>query len=136
SGIRQDSWFFGGRSVSDTELVDAFRPVARRLNADARHEQGAPEFARIDELGLSAYLDSIAELDPVLRALLEVAYVAEYGRELSEQSPWNLLWLIDAETVDPFRVYGDSDEAWHVRGGNDRISAGLAERIGSPIHLE
>jgi monoamine oxidase len=136
SGICQDTWFFDGRRVSDAELVEAFRPVAVRLRADAGKEQDEAEFARIDELGLSAYLDSIADVDPVLRALLEVAYVGEYGREISEQSPWNLLWLIDAETPDPFRVYGDSDEAFRVQGGNDQVTTRLAARLASPIELE
>lgn len=136
SGIRQDTWFFDGRAVSDAEIVEAFRPVAGRLKADVDNEKNEDEFARIDELGLSTYLDSIQDMDPVLRTLLDVAYVGEYGRELSEQSPWNLLWLIDSETPDPFRVYGDSDEAFHVRGGNDLLTSGLAERLVSPIELE
>jgi monoamine oxidase len=136
SGIRQDTWFFDGRLVSDAEIVAAFRPVAVRLQADVDNEENEAEFARIDALGLSAYLDSIQDLDPMLRKLLDVAYVGEYGREISEQSPWNLLWLIDAKTADPFRVYGDSDEAFHVQGGNDRITTGLADRLASPIELE
>ncbi|HTV19476.1 MAG TPA: FAD-dependent oxidoreductase [Polyangiaceae bacterium] len=136
SGIRQDTWFFDGRLVTDAAIVEAFRPVAVRLQADVDNEEDEDEFARIDELGLSAYLDSIPDLDPMLRTLLDVAYVGEYGREISEQSPWNLLWLIDAETPDPFRVYGDSDEAFHVHGGNDQIPTGLADRLSSPIELE
>jgi monoamine oxidase len=136
SGIRQDTWYFDGRIVSDAEIVEAFRPVAVRLQADVDNEEDEDEFARIDELGLSAYLDSIPELDPMLRELLDVAYVGEYGREIAEQSPWNLLWLIDAETPEPFRVYGDSDEAFHVHEGNDQIPTRLAERLKSPIELE
>lgn len=64
SGIRQDTWFFDGRNVSDAEIVDAFRPVALRLQADADNEEDEGEFARIDELGLSAYLDSIPSSSP------------------------------------------------------------------------
>jgi monoamine oxidase len=136
SGIRQDTWFFDGRVVSDIEIVEAFRPVAARLQVDAGNEDDETEFARLDRLGLAAYLDGIPDLAPVLRALLEVAYVGEFGRELAEQTPWNLLWLIDARSPDPFRVYGDSDEAFHVHGGNDQITARLAERLESPILLE
>jgi monoamine oxidase len=47
-----------------------------------------------------------------------------------------LLWLIDSETPDPFRIYGDSDEAFHVKGGNDQIPTALADRLMSPIELE
>jgi monoamine oxidase len=136
SGVRQDTWFFEGRIVSDAEIVEAFRPVAGRLLADAGKEDDETEFARLDRLGLAAYLDGLPDLAPMLRKLLEVAYVGEFGRELAEQTAWNLLWLIDARNPDPFRVYGDSDEAFHVHGGNDQITTRLAERLESPIQLE
>jgi monoamine oxidase len=136
SGIRQDSWFFDGQFVSDERIVEAFRPFAARLAADAVHESGSPEFDRLDRLGLAGYLDSAPDLDPMLRKLIEVAYVGEYGREAEEQSAWNLLWLIDHASPEPFRIYGDSDEALHVRGGNDLIPAGLASRLSSPVMLE
>jgi monoamine oxidase len=135
NGVRQDSWFFDGRLLSDAEIVEAFRPVAPRLQADAGKEHDETEFARLDRLGLGNYLDGILELAPVLRKLLEVAYVGEFGRELAEQSAWNLLWLIDSEEPDPFRVYGDSDEAFHVHGGNDQITTQLASRLASPVEL-
>jgi monoamine oxidase len=66
--------------------------------------------------------------------LLDVAYTTEYGLEISEQSPWNLLMLIDTNP-DPFRVFGDSDERFHVRGGNDQIPTRLAEKLGDRIEL-
>jgi monoamine oxidase len=136
SRLRRDIWFFGGRAVSEVEIVEAFRAIAPRLRADSEMSERGQELRYIDELGLAAYLDSIPELDPTLRALLEVAYVGEYGREIAEQSPWNLLWLIDAESEDAFKVYGDSDEAFHVRGGNDQVTTRLAQRLSGPIELE
>lgn len=136
NGVRQDTWFFDGHLVTDAEIMDAFRPIAPRLAADAAREDDAPEFARIDRLGLAGYLDSIPELEPVLRALIEVAYVGEFGLEIARQSPWNLLWLMDVQKPEPFRVYGDSDEAYHVHGGNDQIPSGLAARLQEPVELE
>jgi monoamine oxidase len=135
SGVRNDTWFFEGRNVADAELVEAFRPVAARLCADLARREDPAEFTRIDRLGLAAYLESIPELEPMLRDLLEVSYVGEYGRELAEQSPWNLLSLVDCQHPDAFRIFGDSDEAYHVRGGNDRITSALLERLASPAEL-
>jgi monoamine oxidase len=136
SGIAQDTWWFGGMRVSDADIVTAFTPIAAQMAMDVASEKDEAEFTRIDELGLGAYLDSLVDLDPMLRTLLDVAYVGEYGREIDEQSPWNLLWLIDSETPDPFRVYGDSDEAFHIQGGNDQVPTRIAERLMSPIALE
>jgi monoamine oxidase len=135
NGIRQDTWFFGGRIVTDSELVEAFRPVAVRMALDVAQQKDRAQFARLDELGLAAYLDSIPELSALLRQLIDVAYVAEFGREIAEQSPWNLLWLIDSTQPDPFRIYGASDEAYHVHGGNDQITTRLAESLSRPVEL-
>jgi monoamine oxidase len=136
SGIAQDTWFFGGRALTDAEIVTAFTPIAAQMAIAVASEKDEAEFTRIDELGLGAYLDSLSDLDPTLRSLLDVAYVGEYGLEIDQQSPWNLLWLIDSETPDPFRIYGDSDEAFHVHGGNDQIPTLLAEALEAPIALE
>jgi monoamine oxidase len=64
-----------------------------------------------------------------MRDLLRVAYTTEFGLEPDRQSSLNLLTLVDP-SPDPFRVFGDSDERFHVRGGNDRIVRGLADRLG------
>ena len=36
--------------------------------------------------------------------------------------------MIDPEP-DPFRIFGDSDERFHVRGGNDLCASTLAEAL-------
>jgi monoamine oxidase len=136
SGIEQDTWFFGGRRVSDLAIIEMFRPVAVRLAQDVASEEQPAEFRRLDQLGLAAYLGSIPELDPLLRSIIDVAYVGEYGREIAEQSPWNLLWLIDSESASPFRIYGDSDEAFHIRAGNDQVTTLLAARLPRAIQLD
>jgi monoamine oxidase len=58
-----------------------------------------------------------------------VAYTTECGLEPDRQSALNFLTLVDP-SPDPFRIFGDSDERFHVRGGNDRIPHALAARLG------
>ncbi|MCS6799103.1 MAG: FAD-dependent oxidoreductase [Myxococcota bacterium] len=136
SGITQDSFFFQGRFVREAEIVEAFRPLAERMQADLAREGDPEHFDRIDRTSIAQYLDAMGGVDPVLRAILDVAYTGEYGREIDEQSSWNLLWLIDSARPEPFRIFGDSDEAFHVRGGNDQIPTRLAERFMGEIALE
>ena len=40
--------------------------------------------------------------------------------------------LIDTDP-DPFRIFGDSDERFHIRGGNDQVPTRLAEGLGDRI---
>ena len=71
----------------------------------------------------------------LIRRILERAYVGEYGLEVAEQSVWNLLWLIDFDAPDPFRIFGDSDERYHIHEGNQALPDALAARLAGKIEL-
>jgi len=137
SGIATEQWFFGGRLVTEDEIVDAFTPLASRMQDDlAASDESDEVFDRLDAQSIEEWLDGVPDLDPTLRELLTLAYVGEYGREADEQSVFNLLWLIDSETPDPFRVFGDSDERFHIHEGNDAVPTKLAELLEGQIELE
>jgi len=137
SSVATEQWFFGGRLVTEEEIVEAFTPLAARMQDDLTASDESDEaFDMLDAQSIEEWLDGVPDLDPTLREMLTVAYVGEYGREADEQSVFNLLWLIDSETPDPFRVFGDSDERFHVHEGNDAIPTKLAELLDDQIELE
>ena len=70
--------------------------------------------------------------DSKLGQLLDVAYNIEYGAECSEQSALNLLYLLGYSGQGQFRVFGKSNEKYHVRGGNDQIADGARGRARRP----
>ena len=43
--------------------------------------------------------------------------------------------LIDTNP-DPFRIFGDSDERFHIRGGNDQVPTKLAEALGDRVETD
>ena len=69
-----------------------------------------------------------------LGQLLDVAYNIEYGAETSQQSSLNLLYLLGYQGPGNLRIFGKSDEKYHVRGGNDQIPAELDAALGRPDH--
>jgi monoamine oxidase len=81
-----------------------------------------------------------------LGQLLYVAYTIEYGGEASEQSSLNMLYLLAYSGQGQLRIFGPSNEKYHVVGGNDQIvsnsaGTGLADALGfadtgGQIHLE
>jgi len=135
-GAARDVWFFGGQRRSDAEVVEAFRPVVGAIQRDlatlSADDVTADEPAcgeALDRTPLSAWMDRNVGRS-WFRDLLEVAYVTENGQELDRQSALNLLLMLDGERAGrDFRVFGDSDEQYHVRGGNDRITTALAGRL-------
>jgi monoamine oxidase len=68
-----------------------------------------------------------------LGQLLDVAYNIEYGAETTEQSSLNMLYLLGYSGQGQLRIFGPSNEKYHVRGGNDQIVQRLATALGSQI---
>lgn len=138
AGLRQDSFIFHNGAfpnpgpsalLAEADIVTAFRPVAMKMAEAVAMENDDAEFARIDNLSIPAYLQDECGLAPttMIRRLLEIAYLEEYGLEPEEQSAWNMIYLIDYEEPDPFRVFGDSDERFHIHEGNDALPRLIAQ---------
>ncbi len=70
-----------------------------------------------------------------LGQLLDVAYNIEYGAETSQQSSLNMLYLLGYSGQGQFRVFGPSNEKYHVHGGNDQLAAGLAAALPGQVKL-
>ena len=68
-----------------------------------------------------------------LGQLLDVAYNIEYGAESSEQSSLNLLYLLGYSGQGQLRIFGPSNEKYHVRGGNDQIPSALQTLLAGQI---
>jgi monoamine oxidase len=136
----KDAYFFGGRHYTEAQIVQAFRPIARRIAADLdglderidyQHPGGA---TALDRMSLSEYLQRVGATG-WLGALLEVGYVTEFGLDADEQSALNFITLIGTDLSEGFSIVGESDERYKVRGGNQQIVSNLAARLDGQIEL-
>jgi monoamine oxidase len=136
----KDAYFFGGRHRTEAEIVDVFRPIAKRIAADAdslgdvidyRNPGGA---TALDRLSLAEYLRRIGATGWVGQ-LLDVAYVVEFGLDSGEQSALNFIDMIGTDLSGGFEIVGDSDERYKVRGGNQRIVDAIAARLDGQMML-
>lgn len=132
-------YFFDGRSLSDLELVEAFAPVGQAIERDLATLgvddvtwRTPGQAAALDALSVADWLDREG-VSGWLRKLIDVAYTTEMGLEVDQQSALNLLTLIGTGDQDYVALLGDSDERFHVQGGNDRIIKALAERLDDAI---
>jgi monoamine oxidase len=88
-------------------------------------------------MSISQYFDFIGMPPSLfLRKGLEQAYNTEYGREVTEQTAINFLFLF---TINPgnasYDIFGLSDERFKVRGGNQQITDSLAGQLSGQIQL-
>ena len=136
----EEAHVFRGTDYSEEQIIEAFIPLAERMDADLENIGEIVNFeedggaAELDQLSISQYMERIGA-SGWIRQFLEIAYVAEYGLEATEQSCLNLLFLIGTDTTDGFSVYGISDERFKVEGGNSRIIEELARRLEGQINL-
>ncbi len=133
-----DSWYFGGSLRSEHEVLQAFAPIALALRRDQRAIDDGDitpaNFAAaqaLDRQSLAEWFDRNG-VGGWIRRLLDVAYTTEMGLECDRQSALNLLTFISADT-DRLKLFGDSDERYHARGGNDRVTSALADKLADAI---
>lgn len=135
-------FYFGGDRLSHEWVAEAFTPLAQKIQQDVAalgyqhptYRSTSPMAQSLDRLSLDDYLETV-DLDARLKDLLRVAYVTEYGRDSHEQTCLNMLFLIGREPG-LWSTYGESDERWHIVGGNEQVVKTLAQRLQTPIALE
>jgi monoamine oxidase len=129
-------YFFDGQLVPESTVVDEYRAFVAAMHDDLRASSGAPTASSYNAADRSLDLTTLADYltsrgaGRIARKAIEEAYVAEYGRELSEQSALNFLLFIHADKRSKFTPFGVfSDERFHIVEGNDKIASGIGARL-------
>src|SRR5690606_16409155 len=132
-------WFANGRRYGEAEILEAFLPLSAAIERDLAalpedditYRSHNPATVALDRQTISEWLDAQGA-SGWLRRLVEVAYTTEMGLECDQQSALNLITFLDPGT-DHFRIFGDSDERFHVHGGNDAIVHALGRLLDDAI---
>jgi monoamine oxidase len=138
------SGYFDGAPYPYEEITDDIKQAWQKIHSDVSAASYPTLFDNFTQRGFEldhlSIVDWIEESIPGgmasrLGQLLDVAYTIEYGAESAEQSSLNLLYLLGYSGQGQFRVFGPSNEKYHVRGGNDQIPQRLADRLAGQITL-
>lgn len=131
AALEVETFWVDGAAVDDDTLLQQLVAVVDDIQADFdAAESDDAAFEALDVESLTDWLDRRLPLDQYreLHVVLDVAYRGEYGLENTEQSALNLIYLLGLDT-DAFRIFGDSDERYHVHTGNDTYITELAARL-------
>jgi monoamine oxidase len=86
----------------------------------------------LDSLSVHEYIDLRVpggHASP-LGQLLDTAYAIEYGADTVDQSSLNLLYLLAFQPKPhELAVFGESDERFHIRGGNQQLPKAMAQAM-------
>ncbi len=138
-------YFFDGEPYTYAEATDDLKGIWQTLHKDVSAASYPTLFDNFTERGFEldhlSIVDYLNEAIPEggassrLGQLLDVAYNIEYGAESDVQSSLNLLYLLAYSGQGKLRIFGPSNEKYHVRGGNDQIPTLLAHTLAGQITL-
>jgi monoamine oxidase len=134
--------YFDGKPYSYEEMTDDLKAAWQKIHKDVSAASYPTTFEistergrELDRLSIVDWIEETFEggIESRIGQLLDVAYTIEYGGESSIQSSLNLLYLLAYSGQGQLRVFGPSNEKYHVTGGNDQITDRLAARLPGQI---
>jgi monoamine oxidase len=138
-----ETYLFGGRYYPKAQANADFLDITDIIQADlasapypTTFDSFTPEAFALDHLSVRDWIASRVPggLSSPLGQLLDVAYNIEYGAETTIQSSLNLLYLLGYQpTNKQLDMFGESDERFHIRGGNQRLPEAIAASLGDTV---
>lgn len=138
----EEAFYFFGRHWTEAQVVDEFRAFIPALRDDLSKLSNGPTALsynatdrRLDFTSLEDYLAQRGA-GPLIRAVLDVAYTIEFGREINRQSALSMLFFIATNKRQAFTPFGVfSDERFHIVEGNDAVAHAMAAALPQPVTL-
>jgi monoamine oxidase len=143
NGTEPITYFDGAPYTWDDATVD-LKAVWQQIHSDVSaasypttYHASTQRGRELDAMSIAQWLAAYVPggASSKLAQLLDVAYNIEYGAETSDQSALNMLYLLGYSGQGNLRIFGPSNEKFHVRGGNDQVASALAARVGSALQL-
>jgi monoamine oxidase len=139
--VERERYVIGSLRYTEAQVLELYRPLVPVIRRDLRavgdavvnHRHYTPAAESLDALSLGGWFDRNG-VRGTLRALLEVAFVSEFGREVYDISALTFLYVI-GQGLDHLALYGASDERFVVREGSGAVADRLAVRLGSAVVL-
>jgi monoamine oxidase len=140
----EDFFLFDGQRYPFAQATSDLKAIWQQIHADLSaasyptlYNSSTQRGRELDALSIAQYIDLYVPGGRAskLGQLLDIAYNIEYGAETTQQSSLNLLYLLGYSGQGQLRIFGRSNEKYHVVGGNDQIPQRLAQRLQGQITL-
>jgi len=134
-----DTGYFFGQYYPEADAIRDFEPVFKAVKNDLKAAGYPTLYNSYNAAGLA--LDNMSVYHWIesrvpgghsspMGQLLDVAYNIEYGAETTDQSALNLIYLLAFQPkAKGFEIFGESDERYHLEGGNERLPRAIAATL-------
>src|SRR5215217_8750043 len=135
-------YYFDGRPYTFAEASEDYNAVYQKVHKDVSaasypttYAISTPRGRELDAMTITEWINESVPggIKSRFGQLLDVAYNIEFGAECDQQSALNLLYLLGYVGQGRLRLFGKSNEKFHVRGGNDQIVQAMASSLGRQI---
>jgi len=136
--------YFDGQPYTFTQATNDLKAIWQQIHSDVSaasyptlwnsYTQRGWE---LDHMSITDWINAYVPggMSSKLGQLLDVAYNIEYGAECNLQSSLNMLYLLGYSGQGQLRIFGPSNEKYHVRGGNDQMTTRMADALTGQIQL-
>ena len=135
-------YFFGGKPYNLSEATRDWQPLYPILQAqnaalgEYSYRGANAEARRFDSMTIAEWVSAYVPggRGGQLGQLIETAFSEENGADPDQQSAINVISVLAIDKRSHFNLYNtESDQRFHVRGGNDQIATLLAKSFGDNI---
>jgi len=140
----EDAFYFDGQVYPVDQATTDLKGIWQQIHSDVSaasyptlYNSSTARGRELDNMSIAQYIAAYVPGGAAskLGQLLDVAYNIEYGAETNVQSALNMLYLLAYSGQGNLRIFGPSNEKFHVRGGNDQVPALLTQALGSQVTL-
>jgi monoamine oxidase len=139
----QDTYFLSQHYYPKSQADADFAPVFDAVVADeasapfpTTYDSFTPAGKVLSGMNVRQWVDSRVPggHGSPLGKLLELAYAIEYGADVRDQSALNLVYLLAYQPkAGELAIFGESDETFHIRGGNEQLPRAIANDLGANV---
>ena len=135
-----DTYYFFNGYYRHAQALRDFLPVFRAVERDLRAAGPNTTFRRSTEAGRKLDRMSVYEWietrvpgghDSPMGRLLDAAYNQENGADTQDQSALQLVYELGPGQTRKFSIYGESDQRFHIEGGNEQLPHAIAADLPS-----
>ncbi len=133
----KELFHFGNQNYALKDVIEALKPVIKKINRDANalgDNYETPRAKALDNQSLAEYTENLP-LPRWTKDMLFAAHLGEQGLDSAELSSISLVESLVVEDGE-LSLFGESDERYKIRGGNQTIPETLAIGMLSQCRFE